>query len=367
MLENKKNNSYLSSSFLLSGWNQYWEDLFVKFEGPYLPGRVITVQKTRYEVIIQDGIISVPVSGAMKSKKIFPVVGDFVVILNLPESATRMIVAILPRKTSLTRGGAGDFAGKQILAANIDTVFIVTEPGSDMSIPRLERYLIITKNSGAEPVIILNKSDICQNIPVQIQIITSEIKDVPIIPVSAIEKNGLDQLSPYLGPGKTVVIIGSSGVGKSTLANALTGELLQETGEIREDDGKGRHTTTVRHLLSLPDGSSLIDTPGLREIRIWTAEESIAETFDDIRKYALQCRFSDCLHDSEPGCAVRQAVEDGVLTRERLIRYQKILKEVAFERDKENIGLKRFEKKRFRGISKLAKEINIDRKAKNDR
>ena len=148
-----------SSSFAIPGWNQYWEDLFVKFEGPYHPGRVCTVHKTRYEVIIPGDIISVPASGAMISKKIFPVVGDFVVVLNQPESATRMIVAILPRKTSLSRGGAGESAGKQVLAANIDTVFIVTEPESDLSISRLERYLLITRSSGARPVIILNKSD----------------------------------------------------------------------------------------------------------------------------------------------------------------------------------------------------------------
>ena len=353
-------NSY-SSSFSFSGWNQYWEDLFHTFEGPYLPGRVCTVQKTRYEVITEDEIISVPVSGTMRSKKMFPVVGDFVVILNQPESATRMIVAILPRKTSLTRGGAGDSAGMQILAANMDTVFIVTEPGSDLNIPRLERYLLITRNSGTQPVIILNKSDTCSDIPSHVRAITSEFKDIHVIPVSASEKTGLDHLNPYLGPGKTVVLIGSSGVGKSTLTNALIGEKLQEIGDIREDDGKGRHTTTVRHLLSLPDGSSLIDTPGLREIRIWTAEENISDIFDDIQEYASQCRFSDCSHEGEPGCAVRQAVEDGVLPLDRLIRYQKLMREVAFEHDKKEIGLKRFEKKKFKGISKLSKEIAIDR------
>jgi ribosome biogenesis GTPase / thiamine phosphate phosphatase len=364
-MQNSPNYSYSSSSFAISGWTQYWDDLFLAFQGPYIPGRVCTVHKTRYEVIIENDIISIPISGVMKSKKIFPVVGDFVVILNQPELATRMIVAILPRKTSLARGGSGESAGKQILVANIDTVFIVTEPGADMSIPRLERYLLITRSSGAQPVIILNKSDTCPDIVDQIQTITSELKDIPVIPVSALEKTGLDLLNRYFGPGKTVVFIGSSGVGKSTLTNALNKDSVQETGEIREDDGKGRHTTSVRHLFSFSNGSSLIDTPGLREIRIWTAEEGIAETFEDIVEYAIRCRFSDCTHESEPGCAVRQAVEDGALQYDRLIRYRKILKEVAFERDKADIGLKRFEKKRFKEISKLSKEITLDRKTRN--
>lgn len=354
-------NNSNTTSIVLPGWTRYWEDLFIKYEGPYLPGRICTVQKTRYEVIIPGDIISVPLSGALKSQKVHPVVGDFVVILNQPDSATHMIVAILPRKTSLSRGGAGESSGKQVLASNIDTVFIVTEPGKDLSIARLERYLMITRSSGALPVIILNKADTCPDIPEVVTMINSEIRGIPVVSVSAAEKTGLDNLNPYLGPGKTALFIGSSGVGKSTLTNALTGKTLQEIGDIREDDGKGRHTTTVRHLLSLPDGSSLIDTPGLREIRIWTAGESVAETFDDIMEYASHCRFSNCSHNNEPGCAVRQAIEDGVLSENRFFRYQKILKEISFEREKADIGLKRFEKKRFREISKLSKEITLDR------
>ena len=346
-----------ASSFEQAGWNQYWEELFLKFEGPYLPGRVCTVHKTRYEVIIPGSIVSVPVSGAMKAKKAFPVVGDFVVLLYQPETATEKIVSILPRKTSLSRGGAGESAGEQILAANIDTVFIVTEPGSDFNISRIERYLLIVNNSGAHPVVILNKSDTCTDISGQVQAIRSDTRDVPVIPLSAREKTGLDQLDPYLVPGKTVLFLGSSGVGKSTLVNALTGTPLQKTGDIREDDGRGRHTTTSRHLLSLPGGCSLIDTPGLREIRVWTAEESISETFGDIHEYASRCRFSDCTHESEPGCAVRQAVEEGEIAADRLLRYQKLCKEIAFEHEKANIGLKRYEKKRFKEISMTAKKL----------
>jgi ribosome biogenesis GTPase len=345
------------ASFEKTGWNQYWEEQFQKFNGPYLPGRVCTVHKTRYEVIIEGAVISVPVSGAMKSQKLFPVVGDFVVILHQPETATEMIVAILPRKTVLSRGGAGDSAGEQFLAANIDTVFIVTEPGHDLSIPRIERYLLLAHQAGCLPVVILNKSDTCDEISGHLEQVRAEIKGIPIIALSAQDKTGLDQLHPYLTSGSTVVFLGSSGVGKSTLVNALSGLTLQKTGDIREDDGKGRHTTTSRHLYSLPQGYSLIDTPGLREIRVWTAEESIAETFEDIHDLSTRCRFSDCTHDAEPGCAVRQAVEEGALSADRLLRYRKILKEVAFEREKSEIGLKRLEKKRFKEISKTVKAI----------
>ncbi len=346
-----------SQSQVIPGWNGYWQDLFDKYQGPYLPGRVCTVQKTRYEVIIPGDIISVPVSGALKSKQIFPVVGDFVVILHQPESGADMIVSLLTRKTVLSRGGAGDSAGQQNLAANVDTVCIVTEPGADLNISRIERYLLIAKESGANPVIILNKSDTCDDISKQIHEIVSEIRDTPVIPLSAANRTGLKQLLPYLSEGKTIVLLGSSGVGKSTLVNALYGTEIQKTGDIRDDDGKGRHTTTVRHLVSLPDGCSLIDTPGLREIRIWTAEESISEVFDDIHQLAVQCRFSDCTHDQEPGCVVREAVLQGKLSGSRLERYRKILKEAAFEHDKAEIGLKRFEKKRFREISRTIKAI----------
>lgn len=344
------------------GWNDEWEALFTKFKGPYLPGRVSAAHKTRYEVLTERGEISVLLSGALKTKKEFPVVGDFVVILFQPELATEMIVSILPRKTTLSRGGAGESEGEQVIAANINTVFIVTEPGHDFSIPRIERYLLITRKSGANPVIILNKADTCDDISDKIDEVRSDLGDIPVIALSALEQTGIDQLAPYLVPGETVIILGSSGVGKSTLNNALTGMALQATGAVRDEDGRGRHTTTVRHLMTLPSGGILIDTPGLREIRIWTAGEQIAEIFRDIEHFASLCKFSDCTHQHEPGCAVRDAITEGTLSSERFQRYEKLLKEAAFEKSKAEIGLKRFEKQRFMGISILAKEIQENNK-----
>ncbi|MDD1729367.1 MAG: ribosome small subunit-dependent GTPase A [Methanospirillum sp.] len=344
------------------GWNDDWEELFTKFQGPYLPGRVCAAHKTRYEVLTGKGPLTVPISGALRTKKEFPVVGDFVVVLFQPEQATEMIVAILPRKTSLSRGGAGESEGEQVLAANIDTVFIVTEPCHDFSIPRLERYLLITRDSGARPVIILNKADTYDEISGKINEIQSEFGDVVVIALSALQQTGIDQLSPYLTPGETVIFLGSSGVGKSTLNNALIGMSLQKTGDIREDDGRGRHTTTVRHLVVLPDGAILIDTPGLREIRIWTAGKQIDELFTDVNYFASRCKFSDCTHQHEPGCAIQKAIADGSLSSERFLRYRKLVKEAAFEKNKAEIGLKRLEKQKFMGISILAKEYREKKK-----
>ncbi len=351
-----------ASFFEHIGWNDDWEVLFTKFQGPYLPGRVSAAHKTRYEVLTGKGQLTIPISGALKAKKEFPVVGDFVVVLYQPDQATEMIVAILPRKTCLSRGGAGDSEGEQVLAANIDTVFIITDPGHDFSIPRLERYLLITHDSGANPVIILNKADTCETISDKIDEIQSEFGDIPVIALSALEQTGIDQLSSYLSPGKTVIFLGSSGVGKSTLNNALIGMSLQKTGSVREDDGKGRHTTTVRHLVPLPDGAILIDTPGLREIRIWTAGEQIDQIFEDVIRFASQCKFTDCTHQHEPGCAIQSAIAEGTLSKERFTRYQKLLKEASFEKSKAEIGLKRFEKQKFMGISILAKEYRDKKK-----
>jgi ribosome biogenesis GTPase len=354
-------------SFEDLGWNEYWESRFSPYKGHYLPGRVIAAHKTRYEVAVPGTCLTLPISGVMKTKRLLPVTGDFVVVLSEPEQAALMIVTILPRRSSLKRGGAGDKAGEQVLAANLDTVFIITEPGSDLSIPRLERYLLIVHESGARPVIILNKSDLASDPDLIAGEIVSILGDVPVHAISALSRNGLDQLSPYTGKGQTVLMIGSSGVGKSTLMNALFGSDYQKIGPVRENDGRGRHTTTVRELFLLPSGCSLIDTPGLREIRIWTAGEGIDKVFDDIVKTALNCRFSDCTHQHEPGCAVQAAIGSGELSPERFARYQKILKEIEFEHDKASIGLKRFEKKKFQGISMLAKEYNERRRLNNGR
>lgn len=339
------------------GWDEKQKEAFSVFSGPYLAGRVSAAQKTHYDVILDGRTVSAPVSGALKKIRKYPVVGDFVVLLDQQETGSLMIVAILPRRTALSRGGAGDTSGEQVLAANIDYAFIVTDTGPDLNISRLERYLMVVHASGAQPVVVINKADLTDDLDPVMRDIADLNPDLPVFVISARNKTGFTDIQPFLQKGKTIVCIGSSGVGKSTLINALTGEERIKTGEIREDDGKGRHTTTVRELYPLPSGALIIDTPGLREIRIWTATDGLDEVYGDILMYARECRFSDCRHLTEPGCAVQKAIANGELSEEKLKRYQKIAKEIAFESDKAEIGLKRYEKKRFKGISEMAREI----------
>ncbi|HWQ67600.1 MAG TPA: ribosome small subunit-dependent GTPase A [Methanospirillum sp.] len=360
----KQNSIHDEPTSGIPGWDNEWEFQFSPFQGSYVPGRICAAHKTRYDVILPGDMLMLPISGAMKAKRLFPVVGDFVVVLNHPDQASRMIVSILKRRTALSRGGAGETAGEQMLAANIDIAFVVTDPGSDFSISRLERYLLIVHASGATPIIIVNKSDTSPDVAGIIDQVRQSLGDVYVFALSAMTREGLDQIEPYLNNRQTVVVLGSSGVGKSTLINALIGSNLQKTGHIREDDGKGRHTTTVRHLILLPSGCSLIDTPGLREIRVWTAAENMSDVFGDIMEVASRCRFSNCTHEQEPGCAVQAEISAGKLSPDHLDHYRKILKEVSFERDKAEIGLKRLEKKKFQGIRILAKEYREQQKYK---
>jgi ribosome biogenesis GTPase len=285
-------------------------------------------------------------------------VGDFVVLVHQPDAGSTTIVDILPQKTVFTRGTSGRDGTDQVIAANIDTVFIVTAAGHDLNARRIERYLAIAHASGAQPVIVINKSDLAEDPALLTEDIIPVASDIPVIPVSALSGEGILRLEPFLLPGTTIVLIGSSGVGKSTLINRLLDQTVQETSGIRDYDGKGRHTTTVRQLFVLKGGALMIDNPGLREVGIGTAGTGIAETFPDIVELAPGCRFSDCRHEQEPGCAVQEAVTGGTLSSLRLDNYHRLMREHAFEQEKAEIGLVRSERKRWKGIAKFAKEIN---------
>lgn len=242
-----------------------------------------------------------------------PAVGDFVWATTAP--GDRMIHRILARKSLFLRRRPGPTTGAQVVAANFDTVLILTSCNQELNLPRLERYLSASYASGGQPVVVLTKADLPGQSP-QLSL------SCPVVTLSAVTGRGMEGLNRYLGPGQSLVMVGSSGVGKSTLVNRLLGTTLMDTGVIREDDSRGRHTTTHRQLLMLPDGTLFIDTPGMRELGLWDAQAGVGETFEDLETLAAQCRFSDCTHSQEPGCRLRQAVEEGDLSAMRLKNFR---------------------------------------------
>ncbi|MDA0525403.1 ribosome small subunit-dependent GTPase A [Methanococcoides alaskense] len=341
---------------VIPGWNDGLEVALSAYKGPYIAGRVAAQHKTVCDILIPGGMVQAAISGAMRRAGKQPVVGDFVVLLDQAEINSYTIVDILPRKTCLARGSTGDGSDEQVIAANIDTIFIVTAVGNDLNLRRLERYLTIVYSSGANPVILINKIDLVDD-PAQLIQETQDIAgDVPVIAISALSKDGLDKLAPYINPAETVALIGSSGVGKSTLINAFFGEAIQKTLGVREDDDKGKHTTTVRQLFLLPNGGIFIDNPGIREIQLGDSSDGIDRTFSDITDLAQGCRFKDCTHRDEPHCAVQRAVHQGLIPQERLDSFFKLTAELTFQSEKAELGLKGIEKKKYKAISQGARK-----------
>lgn len=341
---------------VIPGWDDGLEAAFSAYKGPYIAGRVAAQHKTVCDILIPGDMVQAAISGAMRRVGKQPVVGDFVVLLDQAEINSYTIVDILPRKTCLARGSTGDNSEEQVIAANIDTIFIVTAVGKDLNLRRLERYLTIVYSSGAKPVILFNKIDLVDD-PAQLIQDTQDIAgDVPVIAISALSKDGLDMLVPYINPAETVALIGSSGVGKSTLINAFFGETIQKTLGVREDDDKGRHATTVRQLFLLPNGGIFIDNPGIREIQLGDSSDGIERTFSDITDLAQECRFKNCTHRDEPHCAVQKAVLQGLILPERLDSYHKLTDELVFQSEKAELGLKRLEKKKYKGMSQNARK-----------
>lgn len=342
------------------GWQDFFENQMENNE--FSVGRIILEHKHMYRVVNEDGEWLAELSGKFIYNAIrkidFPAVGDWVVIQTIPDEKKAIIQTVLERKSQFVRQAAGSKFEEQVVASNVDYIFIVNALNHDFNVRRIERYLLLAYESGANPVIVLTKKDLCEDINLKIEEVNSVAFGVPIYAVSNMTGDGVDEIKGLITTGVTVALLGSSGVGKSTLLNSLMDLEVQKTSDIREDDSKGRHTTTHRELFQLPTGGLVIDTPGMREIQLWDGSQSIGTTFSDIDELSETCRFSDCSHESEPGCSVRQALNDGTLSNDRFQSYLKLQREIDFQARKVDPALARNEKEKWKKMSKQIKSIN---------
>lgn len=303
-----------------------------------IPARVIEVHKEQYKIVNEYGEKDARLKGSIfyndRFTKEFPTVGDFIMVKNNPMGED-IVFDVLKRKSKFSRMDSWN-RKEQLVAANFDYVFITVSLNYDFNIKRIERYLASAWQSGGTPVIILTKKDLCEDLDDIVSKLEEIAFGVDIVAVSSYTGEGINELERFIKPGKTVVFLGSSGVGKSSLTNAIAGEEIMKVNEIREDDSKGRHTTTHRQLITIKDHFMIIDTPGMREMEVWSVEEGIDETFSDIEALAKKCKFSDCKHHKEPHCAVKEAIENGSLSEDRYKNYIKLQKEAAYAKNKEN-------------------------------
>src|SRR5262249_47333246 len=286
------------------GWNEFFENHFQPYAtGNYVSGRVALEHKKLYRLYTERGEVLAEIAGKLRHEALnradLPAVGDWVAIRPRPEGDKVTIHAVLPRRSKFTRKVAGSRTEEQIVGTNIDTVFLVTSLNSDFNLRRIERYLAVTCEGGANPIIVLSKSDLCDEVEERMAETRKLVGSVPVHVVSVVNREGLTELTRYFQHGQTVALLGSSGVGKSTLINQLIGCDQIKVREVREHDGRGRHTTTYRELILLPGGGLVLDTPGLRELQLWNGEGGLQRAFDDVEALAVLCYFSDCRHQDE--------------------------------------------------------------------
>ncbi|HCL57867.1 MAG TPA: ribosome small subunit-dependent GTPase A [Spirochaetia bacterium] len=344
------------------GWNSFFQKQTESLKNTdWIPGRVAVQNRNSCTVYTEKGELKAEISGKLiyrsDSNADYPKVGDWVMLSYLENEKKAMIHQILERKTKFSRKVNGKKTDEQIIASNIDILFIVQSLDENLSLNRIERFLVMSREGGVKPVILINKIDLIEDFHEYIDEIQKIALDTPVIPVSAFRGDGMDQISSFVFQGQTAAFVGISGVGKSTLINRLLGKELQKTGEIRDTDSKGRHTTTRRELFLFPSKGVLLDTPGMKELQLWDTEDGFSETFADIDQLSQDCHFSDCSHLHEKKCAVLNAVENDLLSYERYENYLKMQKELEYleKRMTRNPFVEKRQKEKK--ISKLIKEM----------
>jgi ribosome biogenesis GTPase / thiamine phosphate phosphatase len=344
------------------GWNSYFQDHFAKHQNDNLiPARVSFQGRGMYRLITEEEELWAEIAGALRHESLdsgdLPTCGDWVLADN-PMGWDRTVIRfLLPRKTSFTRKQAGTAIGSQVVAANIDTVFLVSGLDADFSPRRIERYLATAWESGARPVIVLNKADVCFEAPARLAEAMSLAPGVPVLAASATDGRGMEDILSYAGRGQTLALLGSSGVGKSSIVNRLLGRSAQEVREIDSATGRGMHTTAARQLFLLPSGGLIMDTPGMRELQIWSVDAGLDTAFEDIKALAKGCRFRDCSHQTEPGCRVRAAVAQGELDAARLANHFKLCNEARYVELKSAHSASWVEKERWKKVARAARNL----------
>lgn len=342
------------------GWSEYWKLQFDEFAPPgCTPARIAREERAAYFILTDIGEQLARVSGRLRAaatrRADFPAVGDWVAVSSV-EGEGAVIQSVLPRRTLFSRRSVGEGAAdEQVIAANLDTVFLVSGLDGDFNPRRIERYLTLAWESGAAPVVVLNKADLCPNFAERVAMVEELAPGTPVHAVSAAATRGAEALRPYLGPGTTTALLGSSGVGKSSLINVLLGTARQRTAAVRADDQRGRHTTTRREMLLLPTGGVLIDTPGMRELQLWADAAALDQVFADVTALAEQCRFHDCRHEVEPGCAVRAALAAGTLAPARYASYVKLGRELSYQARRDDVRLWMAERERWKKLGALGR------------
>jgi ribosome biogenesis GTPase / thiamine phosphate phosphatase len=333
------------------GWSPFFANAFEPYRHTdMLPARVAIRHHGPCVLLSELGELGGIPAGRLDEEEL-PAVGDWVAARPLPGERKALIEAVLPRRTAFTRKEAWRRTAEQVVAANVDTVFLVSAFGRDLNVRRLERYLAAAWESGAEPVIVVNKADLATDPAGDLAAVEAIAFGVPVHAVSAATGEGLEELTRYLLPGRTIALLGSSGVGKSTLVNRVSGRPVLATAETRAD-GRGRHTTTHRELVAIPGGALLLDTPGMRELQLWGTEDGLDRTFADVAALASRCRFGDCAHETEPGCAVRAALADGSLEPARWESFRKLERELHWLEVRQNARLSADERKKRRAFAR---------------